>query len=73
MITKAGHFAPANFEDHYEAALQELLEKKQKGQPIFTAKKAAPSNVYNLMEALKASIKGGTRTPAAEAKASQDR
>ena len=25
--TKAGHFEPAKFEDHYEAALQELLEK----------------------------------------------
>ena len=43
--TKAGHFEPAKFEDHYEAALQELLEKKQKGQPIAAAKKAPPSNV----------------------------
>jgi non-homologous end joining protein Ku len=33
-------FEPAKFEDHYEAALQELLEKKQKGQPISAAKKA---------------------------------
>src|SRR5215207_7700123 len=56
--TKAGHFEPAKFEDHYESALQELLEKKQKGQPIATAKKAPPSNVYNLMDALRASIKG---------------
>ena len=49
--TKAGHFEPAKFEDHYESALQELLEKKQKGQPIAAAKKAPPSNVYNLMDA----------------------
>jgi DNA end-binding protein Ku len=62
--TKAGHFEPAKFEDHYEAALQELLEKKQKGQPIAAAKKTTPSNVYNLMDALRASIKGGQRTPA---------
>jgi DNA end-binding protein Ku len=62
--TKAGHFEPAKFEDHYEAALQELLEKKQKGQPITAAKKAPSSNVYNLMDALRASIKGGQRTPA---------
>jgi len=62
--TKAGHFEPAKFEDHYEAALQELLEKKQKGQPIRAAKKAPSSNVYNLMDALRASIKGGQRTPA---------
>ena len=62
--TKAGHFEPAKFEDHYESALQKLLEKKQKGQPIAASKKAPPSNVYNLMDALRASIKGGQRTPA---------
>src|SRR6201747_62709 len=28
--SKAGHFVPGQFEDQYEAALQELLEKKQK-------------------------------------------
>jgi DNA end-binding protein Ku len=56
--TKAGHFEPAKFEDHYEVALQELLEKKQKGQPIAAAKKAPSSNVYNLMDALRESIRG---------------
>ena len=55
---------PTLEEDHYESALQELLEKKQKGQPISTAKKAPPSNVYNLMDALRASIKGDQRTAA---------
>jgi hypothetical protein len=59
--TKAGHFEPAKFEDHYESALQELLEKKQKGQPIAAAKKTPPSAVYNLMDALRASIKGDQR------------
>src|SRR5450432_466416 len=55
--TKSGHFDPSRFEDHYESALQDLLEKKKNGMPI--AKRAAPSkgNVINLMEALKASIK----------------
>ncbi len=48
---KSGHFEPDKFEDHYEHALQELLDKKQKGQPIATARKAAPSNVFNLMDA----------------------
>jgi DNA end-binding protein Ku len=60
---KSGHFEPQKFEDHYETALQELLSKKQKGLPIVAAKKAAPSNVVNLMDALKASLSGG-RTPA---------
>ena len=53
---KSGHFEPGKFEDHYEAALAELLSKKQKGVPLTAAKKAAPSNVVNLMEALRASI-----------------
>ena len=67
--TKSGHFEPDKFEDHYEAALQDLLEKKKNGMPI--AKAAAPSkgNVINLMEALKASIKTtGKSEPAVVAK-----
>jgi DNA end-binding protein Ku len=63
---KSGHFEPEKFEDHYEAALQELLNKKQKGLPIASTKKQAPSNIVDLMSALKASIQGGKRTPAAE-------
>jgi DNA end-binding protein Ku len=66
--SKAGHFEPQKFEDHYEAALQELLDKKQKGQPIVAAKKTAPSNVFNLMDALRASIKDGKGAPAKESK-----
>ena len=62
---KSGHFEPDKFEDHYEAALTELLEKKQKGQPIAAAKKAAPSNVVNLMDALRASLKSGEKITAA--------
>jgi DNA end-binding protein Ku len=53
---KSGHFEPAKFEDHYEAALSELLAKKQNGLPITAAKKTAPDNVVNLMDALRASI-----------------
>ena len=61
---KSGHFQPDKFEDHYEAALAELLAKKQKGQPIAAARKAAPSNVVNLMDALRASLKDpGKRRP----------
>jgi DNA end-binding protein Ku len=64
---KSGHFEPSRFEDHYEIALKELLEQKQKGQPIATAKKAVPSNVFNLMDALKQSIKAsGKPAPAAK-------
>jgi DNA end-binding protein Ku len=70
---KSGSFEPSKFEDHYEAALQQLLEKKQKGLPLSAAKKSAPTNVVNLMDALKASIEGaGKSAPAARpAKASK--
>lgn len=61
---KSGHFDPDRFEDGYEAALQELLAKKQKGLPIAPPKKSAPGNVINLMDALRASIKGGKPAPA---------
>src|SRR3954466_11823336 len=67
---KSGHFEPEKFEDHYEAALQELLDKKSKGQPVTAAKKPQSSdNVISLMDALKRSIaaKPGAR-PAAAAK-----
>jgi DNA end-binding protein Ku len=66
--TKSGHFDPSRFEDHYESALQDLLEKKKNGMPI--AKRAAPSsgNVINLMDALKASLKEGGKSAPAPAK-----
>jgi len=53
---KSGHFEPEKFEDHYEAALAELLAKKQKGLPIAAVKRAAPGNVVNLMDALRQSL-----------------
>jgi DNA end-binding protein Ku len=54
--TKSGHFRPEKFEDHYENALKELLSKKQAGQRITPAKEAKPSNVVNLMDALRKSV-----------------
>ena len=64
--TKAAHFEPKKFEDHYEKALVELLRNKQAGLPIPTVEEetAAP-RVINLMDALKASIKAGDKKPAA--------
>jgi DNA end-binding protein Ku len=69
--TKSGHFNPDQFEDHYEAALQDLLQKKKSGLPI--AKRTAPSgdNVFDLMSALKASLKSGARSEPAAAKPSK--
>ncbi len=56
--TKRGKFAPEKFEDEYEDALKELLRKKQKGEKIEPAKERAPSNVINLMDALRKSVQG---------------
>jgi DNA end-binding protein Ku len=71
--TKASHFDPKKFEDHYENALVELLRTKQAGhvlEPI-RDEAAPPQRVINLMDALRASI--GTETekkpPAPSAKA----
>ena len=64
--TKAGHFEPETFTDHYETALVELLRKKQAGLPIETVEDEEPApRVINLMDALKASIKAGGKKPAA--------
>jgi DNA end-binding protein Ku len=54
--SKAGHFQPETFEDHYEDALKELLKKKQAGEKIETPREPKPSNVVNLMDALRASV-----------------
>src|ERR1700761_345976 len=67
--TKTGHFKPQQFKDEYEDALKDLLRKKQKGEKIEAPKERAPSNVVNLMDALRQSVKaggkgGGRRTPA---------
>ncbi len=59
VATKMGHFKPQQFKDEYEDALKDLLRKKQKGEKIQPAKEHAPSNVVNLMDALRQSVKSG--------------
>jgi DNA end-binding protein Ku len=65
--SKAGHFDPAKFEDHYEVAVVELLRAKQAGRAIAPSKdEPAPQRVINLMDALRASIGAETqKKPAA--------
>jgi DNA end-binding protein Ku len=57
--TKKGKFEPEKFEDTYEDALKDLIKKKQKGEKIVRPKEHKPSNVVDLMEALRQSVKGG--------------
>src|SRR5512133_130223 len=73
--TKSGHFEPEKFEDRYESALRELLEKKQAGVKITPREPARPTNVVNLMDALKRSIEaesGATKAKAAPARARKE-
>jgi DNA end-binding protein Ku len=66
--TKAGHFNPEKFEDHYEAALKDLIERKQEGKPIAQPERERPTNIINLMDALRQSVKSersGNRRAAA--------
>ena len=56
--TKAAHFDPSKFKDEYEDALRKLVKRKAAGKTIETAEpEERPSNVINLMDALKRSLK----------------
>jgi DNA end-binding protein Ku len=68
---QSGPFDPAMFEDRYEAALRELIAKKQKGQkPVGIESPLAhdDGNVVDLMQALRRSLRGeGGAAPKARA------
>jgi len=56
----SGEFEPQKFEDRYENAMIELIRSKQTGLPTAKEKPAArPTNVINLMDALRRSIEEG--------------
>jgi len=56
--TKQGHFHPDKYEDRYEEALKDLIKRKSHGEKIEPPKRSEPSNVVNLMDALRASVRG---------------
>ncbi|SNT61467.1 Ku protein [Tardiphaga sp. OK246] len=60
LDSKAAHFDPSKFKDEYETALKTLVKRKAAGKPVkVVEKEEKPDNVINLMDALKASLKGG--------------
>jgi DNA end-binding protein Ku len=67
---KSGSFEPDKFEDHYESALIDLINRKRSG--VRLPAKAEPKssgNVINLMDALKRSLASEKQSaPAAKAK-----
>jgi DNA end-binding protein Ku len=72
LETKRGKFEPGKFEDRYENAVQELIKAKQAGKKAPTIAEPKPSNVINLMDALRRSAKAETRQ-AAPRKAANNR
>ncbi len=65
LETKAGHFDATEFEDRYETAVIEMLKRKQAGlPPAEQPEAAAPTNVVNLMDALRRSVEGEKPTAA---------
>lgn len=58
LDSMAAHFDPSKFEDEYEDALKALVKRKAAGKPVKVAEREEkPSNVINLMDALKQSLK----------------
>jgi len=55
---KAGRFDPEKFEDHYEAALIDLINQKRAGKVIRPKDRPKGENVVDLMDALRKSVGG---------------
>jgi DNA end-binding protein Ku len=59
LDSKAGHFDPAKFKDEFELALRKLVKRKAAGKTIEAPEeREEPSNVVDLMEALRQSVIG---------------
>ena len=56
VTQKTGEFEPEKFEDHYEAALAELINAKRNGKTVGPKPRPKGENVVDLMDALKRSI-----------------
>lgn len=71
---KAGPFTPERFSDTYAVELKKLIDRKARGKRIITAAEPepAPSNVVNLMDALRKSLRksggAGNASPPSKAK-----
>ncbi len=61
LDSKKGHFDPDKFEDRYENALMKLIKAKRTGKSPPTMAEPKPSNVINLMDALRRSARADRR------------
>jgi DNA end-binding protein Ku len=68
----SGHFEPGSFTDRYEEAVTAMLKAKQEGQTFTVPETPEPSNVVDIMDALKKSLQmaeaGKLRRPTAPSK-----
>ena len=59
LDTKAGHFDSSQFKDEFETELRKLVKRKAAGKTIEAPEREErPSNVVDLMEALRQSVSG---------------
>jgi non-homologous end joining protein Ku len=61
LDTKTTRFDPSKFGDRYETALRALIKAKQAGRKPPSPPVPPPSNVINLMDALRRSVQAGGR------------
>jgi DNA end-binding protein Ku len=73
--TKAGAFEPSAFKDRYQDAVVDLIRAKQTGKPLpGDTRESKPSNVVNLMDALRRSLgQDGGKTDAKAGAADGDK
>lgn len=69
LKSKKQQFDPDKFEDRYEDALVKMIKAKHAGKPIPKLAEAKPSNVINLMDALKRSVNAVHGKPATSRRA----
>lgn len=76
MKTKAATFDPSRFKDRYEDALVEMVRAKQTGATVKVTAPQRPSNVVNLLDALRRSLANDPKAqpePAAKSKPAKAR
>jgi DNA end-binding protein Ku len=74
LDSKAGHFDPSDFKDEFELELRKLVKRKAAGKTIEAPEREErPSNVVDLMEALRQSVSGRGKRAAALRSSSSSR
>ncbi len=73
LETKKSHFDPGKFEDRYENALRALIKAKRAGKAPPVTPEPRPTNVINLMDALRRSAQAEGRGRAGARKGGNDR